>query len=217
MNQPTLSPTLSPTQSSPRVLVTTHAQAEALLEEPNQEILGAIMEGHFSASEIAKNIKKPLKTVLYRLERLMAVGLLLQGGERKRSGRAVKLYQLSSEQGWDIPFSLTPAHTARELVSGQLRPRMNHFFNVTGDHLARSDLTIRISKGEQNKITINISSPEQRGNNVGSFSSLRLDSQKAKEIAQELRELLQKYQALEETGDLESYMLGIFFAQDTQT
>jgi hypothetical protein len=215
MNPPTpISPT-SPT--NPRALVTTQAQAEMLLEEPSQEIIGALMEGFFSASEIAQNIKKPLKTVLYRLERLLAVGLVVQNGERKRSGRAVKLYRLASEHGWDIPFSLTPAHTARELVSGQLGPRMNHFFDVLGDRLAQSDLTIRISKDEQNKIVINISNPEQRGNSVGSFSSLRLNPEQAKEIARELRELLQKYQALEETNDLEGYMLGIFFAQDAKT
>jgi DNA-binding transcriptional ArsR family regulator len=206
---------LSPTPTSPRALVTNHAQAEVLLEEPTQEIIGALMEGFSSASEIAKNVKKPLKTVLYRLERLLAVGLVLQNGERKRSGRAVKLYQLASEDGWDIPFSLTPAHTARELVSGQLNPRINHFFDVMGDRLAQSDLTIRISKDPQNKITVNISNPEQRGNSVGSFSSLQLSTEQAKEIARELRELIQKYQALEHNKDLDAYMLGIFFAQDT--
>lgn len=208
---------ISLTPAIPRALVTSHAQAEVLLEEPNQEIIGALMEGFSSANEIAKNVKKPLKTVLYRLERLLSVGLVLQEGERKRSGRAVKLYQLASENGWDIPFSLTPANTARELVSGQLRPRLNHFFDVLGDRLAQSDLTIRISKNEQNQITINISNPEQRGNNVGIFSSLRLNAEQAKEIAQELRELIQKYQAQEGGDDLDNHMLGIFFAQDAQT
>ena len=107
------------------------AQVSALLERVNQEILGALLKGSSSASELAKVLERPLKAVIYRLETLLEVGLV----ERKRGGRAIRIFASNSSTGWCFPFSLTPASTLLELLERDMVPRLRAMLRASVERI----------------------------------------------------------------------------------
>ena len=127
MTEPPAAPTPRP--------VTDAAQVSALLERVNQEILGALFKGSSSASELAKTLERPLKVVIYRLDKLLEVGLVQVAGERKRGGRAIRIFAPSSSVGWCFPFSLTPAPTLLELLEGNMVPRLRAMLRASVERI----------------------------------------------------------------------------------
>jgi len=117
------------------VSVTNAAQVSALLERVNQEILGALLKNPSSASELAKVLERPLKAVIYRLETLLEVGLVEVAGERKRGGRAIRIFAPSSSVGWCFPFSLTPAATLLELLERDMVPRLRAMLRASVERI----------------------------------------------------------------------------------
>ena len=127
MTEPPAAPTPRP--------VTDAAQVSALLERVNQEILGALLKGSSSASELAETLERPLKVVIYRLDKLLEVGLVQVAGERKRGGRAIRIFAPSSSVGWCFPFSLTPAPTLLELLEGNMVPRLRAMLRASVERI----------------------------------------------------------------------------------
>jgi len=117
------------------VSVTDAAQVSALLERVNQEILGVLLKNPSSASELAKTLERPLKVVIYRLETLLEVGLVKVAEERKRGGRAIRIFAPSSSSGWRFPFALTPAATLSELIERDMLPRLRGILRTSVERI----------------------------------------------------------------------------------
>jgi len=208
-------------RGEPTVL-TSSEQAQALLESVNREILGALLKGPSSASEIALEVERPLKTVLYRLEKLLEVGLVCLHTARKRGGRAVKVYAACSSTGWSFPFTLTPAATVQELLEGQIMPAMSEMLGHLSAKI-REEMWLMFSRDEQGKISFNIGRKNQlensdlRRESTGTITTLRLNPEQARALNAKLRDLvLEVGQYPENDLSLPTYYLGLFFVPKAQ-
>jgi len=197
-------------------------QAQALLESVNREILGALLKQPSSASEIALEVERPLKTVLYRLEKLLEVGLVGLHTERKRGGRAVKVYAACSSTGWSFPFTLTPAATVQELLEGQMMPAMSEMLGHLSARI-REEMWLMFSRDEQGKVSFNIGAKnlelnrETQRQSTGTITTLRLNPEQARALNQKLRDLLLEVgQFPEDDSSLPTYYLGLFFVPKGQ-
>ena len=93
-----------------------------LLDHLYGKVLGAVMVGQASASEVAARAELPLGRAHHRLPRLLEAGLIWVAGEQKRGGRAVKVYRAAVS--YTVPFELTEAATVEELMAQMYRPFM---------------------------------------------------------------------------------------------
>jgi DNA-binding transcriptional ArsR family regulator len=98
------------------VVVTDPAQAQALLDTLNQDMLAELLEGEQPASVLAARLDVAMNTLHYRLRKLERLGLVRVARVQTRAGRAVRWYAPTARL-WDIPFDLTPAATVREFVA----------------------------------------------------------------------------------------------------
>lgn len=85
-----------------------------------------------SASEAARELGRPLDAVRYRLRRMADAGLVEVVGERRRSGRPVKLWR-SVADGFVVPFEATPY--------ADLEERIRRATAANADRFARSAAT----------------------------------------------------------------------------
>ena len=209
-------------ESGGPTVLTSSQQAQALLESVNREILGALLKQPSSASEIALEVERPLKTVLYRLEKLLEVGLVCLIEPRKRGGRAVKVYAACSSTGWSFPFTLTPAATVRELLEGQMMPAMSEMLGHLSARI-REEMWLMFTRDEQGRFSLNIGaknperSSETRRQITGTITTLRLNPEQARALNQKLRDLvLEVSQFPENDSSHPTYYLGLFFVPKAQ-
>lgn len=100
----------------PLLEVTTSDAADALLSEKGTEILYTFMPNGISLTEAAQKLDIKLNTLLYQVNRLSKLGILQISGEKKQSGKTVKLYQTVAKH-FAVPFELTSAATSQELIT----------------------------------------------------------------------------------------------------
>jgi len=197
-------------------VLTSSEQAEMLLEQINREILGELLKQALSASQIARQTERPLKTVLYRLEKLLEVGLVEVVEQRKRGGRAVKIYGACSSGGWTFPFALTPAATVQELLEGQLSPLMGEMLG----HLAtqiQQELWLSLDLDDHCKVNFNLGpqDPVRQVEDMGKMSArifdVRLTLEQAHNFNMRLRDFSSELDNFREDSSLPSYSVGLFF------
>ena len=80
----------------------------------------------------ADEVGVPLDTMLYRVRRVLAAGLLRVVREEPRAGRAIKVYR-SAAEAYFVPFHATPYADLAE----RLRQELGPFLNESTDILAR--------------------------------------------------------------------------------
>lgn len=84
--------------------------ARALTDSKQQRYLLPFIREELSLSEAARRLEVRPNTLLYHVNKLLALGLLEVAQVKQRRGRASKLYRASAERFF-IPFSLTQADT----------------------------------------------------------------------------------------------------------
>lgn len=85
-----------------------------------------------TVSQAADEVGVSLDTMLYRVRRLLAAGLLRVVREESRPGRAIKVYRSTSD-AYFVPFHSTPYADLAE----RLREELGPFLNESSDLLAR--------------------------------------------------------------------------------
>jgi len=170
--------------------VQTALQARLLLDHTYGRVLGAVMVGETSASEVAARAELPLGRAHHRLTRLLEAGLIWIGGEQKRSGRAVKLYRAAAS--YTVPFELTEAATVEELMVHLYRPYLTALirYQATALTVERRDTQVRLNAQAHLQYDFGPSSlPEQMRTSFGTAGTVRLTPDDAQHLRGELTRL----------------------------
>lgn len=105
----------------------TDPRAATLLSDPDwvpwiEPFLGRTR----SITEAAEELGRPLDAVRYRVRRLHEVGVLEVVGQRKRSGRPIRLYRTVAD-GFVVPFEATPFVDLEERVLAGMTAQARSF------------------------------------------------------------------------------------------
>lgn len=87
--------------------------AHALVEPQTQKLLSSFMTQEQNIKVVADELDLTLNQTLYRVRRLVRLGLLQVTREEKRKGRAIKYYQAIAERFF-IPYSSSPFNSIEE-------------------------------------------------------------------------------------------------------
>ncbi|WP_407538750.1 winged helix-turn-helix domain-containing protein [Deinococcus radiomollis] len=189
--------------------VQTAVQARLLLDHTYGRVLGAVMAGEASASEVAARAELPLGRAHHRLTRLLEAGLIWVGGEQKRGGRAVKLYRAAAS--YTVPFELTEAATVEELMAQLYRPYLAaliHHQAVTLNE-QRRDTRLRLDAQAQLQYDFGPSQlPEELRTVFGTMGAVHLGSEDAQHLRRELTRL-RAWVSSRHDEQGESYLLGL--------
>jgi hypothetical protein len=102
--------------SSRELLVVNNPQAAATLLDPDLSmLLKPFMQGACTVGEAAGNLNVKPADLFYRVQRMVAVGLLEIVREEPRRGRPLKYYR-GSARAFFIPFRATSAASVEDLV-----------------------------------------------------------------------------------------------------
>lgn len=88
-------------------VVSSPAQAALLSDPATLRYFEPFLAREVSASAAAEEAGVRLDTLLYRVRRFLAAGLLLVAREQPRRGRPIKIYR-SSAEAYFVPFGMTP-------------------------------------------------------------------------------------------------------------
>ena len=187
----------------------TAAQVRLLLDQTYGRVLGAVMAGEASASEVAARAELPLGRAHHRLTRLLEAGLIWVAGEQKRGGRAVKLYRATA--GYTAPFELTEAATVEELMAQMYRPYLaaliRHQAATLNDE--RRDIRLRLDAQAQLQYDFGPSRlPEELRTGFGTMGTVHLLPDDALHLRRELTRL-RTWAGERYTEEGESYLLGL--------
>ena len=113
-------------------MTVTTAEAAALLADVSlQRYLEPFLARECTVAGAAKELRVTTNSLLYRVKRFQAAGLLRVVREERRAGRAVKVYR-SVADAFYVPFALTRAETLEALLSGLDAPlRALLYRNIT--------------------------------------------------------------------------------------
>ncbi|MPY66628.1 helix-turn-helix domain-containing protein [Deinococcus sp. SDU3-2] len=192
----------------------TARQAALLLDPALDPLLSALAragEGGVGAADLARRAGTPLSTTHARLERLRAAGVVVEVGQRTRSGRPVRLYCLPLP--WQIPFEVTPAAGLRELLGGGFERRLRgHLDQLAGrmDVLGeRWSMTLDCSESGE---LLHIFGHDGGGGHplppeplLASGADLRLTTARAGELQRRLWELLEEYSHAQDSGEVPTW------------
>ena len=95
--------------------VESEAAAETLADPTSQRFLHPFLARDCTVSEAAEALGVSANSLLYRVNRLVEVGLLSVVREEPRAGRALKVYR-SVADAFYVPFVLTKADTLETLL-----------------------------------------------------------------------------------------------------
>ena len=113
-------------ESSSRVpadvyVVETAEQARLITDPVSVRFFKPFLAAKKTMAEVAEELGCPLSTLYYRVRRFVEAGLLIVVEERKRKGRAMKVYSSPKPKVF-VPFVLTPHATLEEGLAEQLMP-----------------------------------------------------------------------------------------------
>ena len=190
--------------------VETPEAARRLLEPATLKVLSPFVGRSRAASEVARELRVPLNTLLYQLNRLLEVGLIEVVGEVRRAGRAMKRYQAVADT-FLLPYAVTPAETPEVLLAQEHAPRQAKLiqglvraaYNELG---ARGERVWGVRVGlEGGRLTVrNAIGPESSWNFLGASApalvdlwaeDVTLDFAEAKALQKELCDLFGRYRA----------------------
>lgn len=111
----------SPPASAFRV-VDDPLQAKLLSDPETLRFFDPFLARERRVAPVARELGERIDTVLYRVRRLRAAGLLRVVREEARAGRPVKVYR-SSADAYFVPFAATPYAELRERLAEEAHPQ----------------------------------------------------------------------------------------------
>ena len=206
--------------------VVTNPEAANLLADPAQlELLEPFFRGDVVLSELAKELGVKLNTLLYRVNRLIDLGLVEVAREEPRRGKPVKIYRATA-QAFFVPFESTSSVS----LGGLLRSMTSEGERLFYRELARGLQTfapswgLRVVLNNQKQLVIAMSTSQ--GGYTEEFAdtffgpatpalylgdgTLTLDFATAKKMQRELFELFKRYTDAQKPGEQRyAYRLGL--------
>ena len=126
----------------PRPLVVTTAAAAQTLADPlRQRFLAPFLGRECTVARAAAELGVPPNSLLYRVKRAEAAGLLRVVRETPRAGRTVKVYR-SVADAFYAPFALTQAATLEALLASMEVPYKTAFYRSVAQTLTRAETEV---------------------------------------------------------------------------
>lgn len=201
--------------------ITNPEAAKVLSEKDELRYLEPFIQHEYSLSEAAEKLLVSPSAMLYQVKKLLRLGLLRVARTEPRRGRAIKYYRATSERFF-VPFEATSAETVFNLLYRAEERYLRTFL----DHYVRANARVPESWGigvlltRQGVISKNIAmsndpDPEQLVDAAlekdfpavwSSWTTLRLDFEKAKSLQSDLIKLFELYKA-HSGGEEQKYLL----------
>ena len=183
--------------------------AKLLVDEIFRAVLGAFVGRGRGVAEAAAELRLGLDAALYRVRRLHRAGLLVVVGTRPRAGRPVKLYR-AAHDAWFVPFEVLPyadlEETFYELHVAQARSiarataralRRSAWSGYVVEHEGDGRLGMRGVRADGTRLA----PPTVEAGGTDAMVELRLAPADARRLNEELVALLQRYAALDRSGE----------------
>ena len=208
------------------VRVVTDPEAANLLSDPAQlELLEPFFRGDVVLGELAKELGVKLNTLLYRVNKLVDLGLVEVVREEPRRGKPVKVYRAAARVFF-VPFESTTSVNLGELLGSMTFEggRLFHREAARALQTLAPSWGLRIVLNEQKQLMALLTDSEggRRGEFTDSFFGpaapalffgegwLTLDFATAKEMQRELFELFKRYSDAQKIGEQRyAYRLGL--------
>ncbi len=181
------------------------ARAALLLDARTRRQLEPFLGRARSVGEVARATREKPNTVLARVRRLVAAGVLAEVGRRPRRGRPIRLYRAVADVFF-VPFEASPAGTLEEALAEReaWAQRLLRRSVVRARREALGAWGTRIYRDERGRVQVqmavrpdaNATTLDPGGPAVLSAwrDRLELDYEDAKELQRELFDLLLRYQ-----------------------
>lgn len=188
--------------------VTDPEQARLLTEPASKNFFKPFLACERSAAEAAALLPCGLNTMLYRIKTFLRAGLLKVTHERRRKGRAVKVYR-SVHDAYFVPFRVTPYATLEERLWVQAEPIFAGLIHAYEEALRQNErYGHHIFVGENGAVWTSDLLPEVNPNGqpiVYANTTVRLRAEDARTLGRELRALFERAMRLgAQVGDDEA-------------
>ena len=201
-------------------LTQTPEQARLLLQPRYQAVLGETMHtSPVSAGDIARQTELPLKQVHHCLTRLQTQGLVTVVAQRKRGGRAVKLYQAAAAV-YRVPLELTEETDLGALFQKLFGPFTDGFIQGAARCYSQYTDALMLALDPFGKIGVNYGGDYQGSLPAGAYGTfgehkLRLQTQQELERRLRLLQWWVQEQAHAEQGDPDAQdcLLGLLYTR----
>ena len=191
-----------PNSTSIPIIDSTEA-AEFLLDYATQQIIHPFMGKEASLSEAADVLGVSINALHYRVQKLQSWEILRVTQERKRKGRAIKMYEATSTRFF-IPFGATRAETLERYLKDAKRFFENQLTQCIANILQHSDQNwgIKVFLNEDGVMNTKLASYPDMQIDFNQTNpalldfyipSLHLDAEDAHTLKEELSTLVQKY------------------------
>lgn len=180
-------------------------QAAAVVADPAQLRFLSPFIGHARrAAEVALELGVPLTTLLYRVRKMEALGLLRVVGVQRRAGSPLRYYRAVADTLF-VPFEATTAETLQVLLRRWEEPWLSMFHRAYARALedARPNWGVRVWRDDTGEVRVTpASSPTEPFNPAAPalpavldelLPDLRLNHEDAKTLQQDLVDLIGRY------------------------
>ncbi|WP_019588583.1 helix-turn-helix transcriptional regulator [Deinococcus apachensis] len=201
-----------------RAVITDEAAGTWLVDLEAQRFLAPFLRRDCTVARAARELGVKANSLLYRVERLVSLGLLRVVREERRQGKAVKVYRASADEFF-VPFAATGAAALEDLVRALSAP-LGHVLVSNSVAVMRArdlDIGVRVFRdaaGETGRVRTHLAFPD--GSRVDTrgdewpplmdtwHGGLRLSRAQGKAFQRELEDLLEKYAriSVDEPGEL---------------
>ena len=209
----------SDSRSSPVLRVTSTAAARVILRPEERRFLEPFVGRELSPAQAARELGLPVEQLAYRVRALAAKGLLQPTRTVPRKGRAITMYQGSTEIR--APLDLLPYEDVRgffQLVDAGLRDVFLASLAQLADRSGLGDWVVRLYRADDGGIRLDLAPDgghwdpavllaERAPAVVFNWIPLSVDHQRAKELQRELLALIARYQP---QPGVPTHLLGLF-------
>ena len=197
----------------------TPEQARLLQDFAYASVIGHLLKTEASAGEVTAATRQSVKQAHHKLTRLLAAGLIEVSGERKRGGRAVKVYRAAAQE-YRIPFALTDAATFAELLQRMHQPLLSAHYRTVGETVmahSQGNLVLRAAPEGGVFTTVSDLAPEVIDGSqdrviLSDLRNMRLRPETVRELERRLNavgEWLAEQRATEPQEEGEVYLYGV--------
>ncbi|ULH14048.1 helix-turn-helix domain-containing protein (plasmid) [Deinococcus sp. KNUC1210] len=214
--------------SSPPHLVDNAALAALLVDPVSRRYYSPFLARTRSVGEAAQEVGCALDTLLYRVNTFLKAGLLEVVGERRRAGRAVRLYR-TVHDAYFIPHPVTPFATLEERLYATTEPHLRAWARSTARRLqARGMEGIRLYRDTYGEVWSEGAADEQSVSGLDLVrlndparppafdvtTTLYLSAEEARAVQAALASLVMVWRERTLTGTNTSYSLSVFFSPE---
>jgi hypothetical protein len=186
--------------------VTTRAEIAALDHPMRSRLLMACVRHERNLTELARELDQPLGKLHYHMGRLTGSGLLAVGRIEQRPGRPIRYYRAVAKA-----FLISLADVREPMAdkwARELRQSLTQQYT-------RRNLSLLYDLNEAGRYRVRLIDSDGRGQasrNFEAWKVVRLTNQQRRSLADELRALISRYDAMGEGSGRETFIVHAAFA-----